>query len=264
MNTLKIAFIGAGNMAEAIFSGLIKAGHPASHICIVDPVEARCQALQEKYQLQVSTLAEACLSDLVVFAVKPQQMAVVLQQVIGLISADSTLISVAAGIQTVSFCDVLGDAINIVRVMPNTPCLLGEGMSALFSNAGQVHHDRAQYLMVSSGEVVWVDTERQLHAVTAVSGSGPAYFFLLAEIIQASAQQMGLSEELAQQLVNQTALGASRMLKESGCSAIELRQRVTSPGGTTQAAIDIMYEEGLPAAVRKGVLAANQRSKELG
>lgn len=264
MNALKIAFIGAGNMAEAIFSGLIQAGHPAHHIHVVDPIEARCQLLKEKYQLQVSTLAEACLSDVVVFAVKPQQMNAVLKQAKGLLVADSTLISVAAGIQTTSFYDILGTGINMVRVMPNTPCLVGEGMSALFSDADQVHHDRAQYLMASSGEVIWVDTERQLHAVTAVSGSGPAYFFLLAEMIQASAQQLGLSEELSQKLVNQTALGASRMLKESGYSAIELRQRVTSPGGTTQAAIDIMYEEGLPAAVRKGVLAANQRSKELG
>jgi len=263
MKALHIHFIGAGNMAEAIFSGLIRSGHPASHIHIVEPVEERGLALQNTYQLTLSSLTHVNQSDVIVFAVKPQQMSEVLQQVKEHLNPSSTLISIAAGIQTSTFYETLGTHIQMIRVMPNTPCLVGEGMSGLFSQAQPQHRDRAQYIMASSGEVIWVEEEKQLHAVTAISGSGPAYFFLVAEMMQASAQLMGLPEDISQQLVNQTALGASCMLKESGHTAIELRHRVTSPGGTTQAAIDIMYEEGLPAAIRKGVLAANQRSKDL-
>lgn len=263
MKSLHITFIGAGNMAEAIFSGLIQAGHPAHHIHIVDPNETRCLALKEKYALQINTLNEACQQDVIVFAVKPQHMSEVIQQSKEYLQASSTLISIAAGMQTTSFHDILGHDIHLVRVMPNTPCLVGEGMSGLFSTTIPWHRDRAQYIMESSGQILWVDSEKDLHAVTAISGSGPAYFFLLAEMMQASAQQLGLSDEVARKLVTQTAFGASRMLQESDCSAVELRQRVTSPGGTTQAAIDIMYEEGLPAAIRKGVFAASQRSKKL-
>jgi pyrroline-5-carboxylate reductase len=147
--------------------------------------------------------------------------------------------------------------------MPNTPALVGAGMSVLFSDADSTHRARAEYVLEACGDVVWVDDEKQLHAVTAVSGSGPAYFFLLAEIMQAAGVKLGLSEALAAKLAGQTALGAGKMLVESNRSAEELRHQVTSPGGTTQAALDAMFEQGLPNAVRAGVIAACKRSEEL-
>ena len=147
--------------------------------------------------------------------------------------------------------------------MPNTPALVGEGMAVLFSDAEDTHKTRASYVMSSSGEIAWVSDEKQLHAVTAVSGSSPAYFFLVAEIMQAAGEALGLPKELAAKLAAQTALGSGKMLTESGRDAAELRTQVTSPGGTTQAALDEMYECGLPTAIRKGVTAASKRSKEL-
>jgi pyrroline-5-carboxylate reductase len=133
----------------------------------------------------------------------------------------------------------------------------------LFSDADDQHRSRAEYVLKACGESVWVDDEKQLHAVTAVSGSGPAYFFLLAEIMQAAGIKLGLSEALSARLAAQTALGAGKMLVESNRSAEELRHQVTSPGGTTQSALDIMFELGLPNAVREGVIAACKRSEEL-
>jgi pyrroline-5-carboxylate reductase len=266
MQTLKISFIGGGNMAEALIAGLLQSKHDPQSIHVSEPRQARRSELSEQYGIKTTAEnSEAARgSDILVLAVKPQQMRDAVRSLAGSLGQEATLVSIAAGVRTSSLTEWLGDAAHIVRVMPNTPALVSEGMSVLFSKAAAIYRQRAEYVLKSCGEVAWVDHEDQLHAVTAVSGSGPAYFFLLAEMMQAAGVSLGLPKALAEKLATQTALGAGRMLCESGRSAEALRHQVTSPGGTTQAALDVMYEMGLPDAVRKGVVAASKRSAELG
>ena len=266
MNKLHITFIGGGNMAEALIAGLINSGHSAECLTVTDVRAERLELLGNNYGVLTSDDNAKAVSaaDVVVLAVKPQQMQEVLSGLGGYLKQDATLISIAAGVEMKAIKAHLGrDGVSVVRVMPNTPALVGAGMSVLFTDSDEMHHQRSDYILSASGDTAWVDDENMLHAVTAVSGSGPAYFFLLAEVMQAAGVKLGLSEELAEKLASQTAAGAGKMLAESGRSAEELRHQVTSPGGTTQAALDVMYENGLPGAVRKGVIAASKRSKEL-
>ena len=265
MKKLNIAFIGAGNMAEALAAGLIKSGHAAKQLSVSDINSARLQYMREQYEVQTEAdnAQLAKQADVLVLAVKPQQVAKVLSALGAHIRKDATLISIAAGVSSQTLEEALAVDANWVRVMPNTPCLVGAGMSVLFSMASEEHRKRAEYVLGCSSETAWVEKESTLHAVTAVSGSGPAYFFLLAEVVQATAEAMGIPKDLAGKLATQTAMGAGRMLAESGREAAELRHQVTSPGGTTQAAIDAMYDQGLPDAVRTGILAAEKRSREL-
>ncbi|OIO68777.1 MAG: pyrroline-5-carboxylate reductase [Zetaproteobacteria bacterium CG12_big_fil_rev_8_21_14_0_65_55_1124] len=264
MQNLNIGFIGGGNMAEALIAGLTAAGHAAERVRVTDISKARLDVLQGQYGINVcADIAEvAAASDVLLLAVKPQQIDDVLTK-LGKVGAEKTVISIAAGISAKHIALVLGNDAAVVRVMPNTPCLVGEGMSVLFSNAGQIHCERAEYVLAASGQTAWIKDEQQMHAVTAVSGSGPAYFFLLAELMQAAGQALGLPRDLSEKLVGQTALGAARMLTESGKTAELLRQQVTSPGGTTQAALEAMFEGQLPDAVRNAISAAAKRSREL-
>ena len=266
MQHLNITFIGGGNMAEALISGLIQSGHKPEHICVSDIHEKRLCDLQQQYHIVTHSdnAAAVAHADILVLAVKPQQMDAVLAGIKGQLPPALTVISIAAGISVQHLQQQLQtEHIGLVRVMPNTPALVGAGMSVLFSHADENHKQRAEYVLAASGETAWVDEEKHMHAVTAVSGSGPAYFFLLAEVMQAAGESLGLPKELAAKLASQTALGSGKMLVESGRNAADLRTQVTSPGGTTQAALDEMYEGGLPDAVRKGVAAASKRSKEL-
>ncbi len=266
MQKLKIGFIGGGNMAEALIAGLKRSGHAGNNICVSEPQQQRRDYLVEAYGVGcVAQNADAAAyADVLVLAVKPQQMQAALGGLAARLKADATVVSIAAGVTTSSLHAWLGESVNIVRVMPNTPALVGAGMSVLFSRAGEMHKQRTEYLLGACGESLRVDDEKLMHAVTAVSGSGPAYFFLLAEVMQATGEKLGLDEAMAAKLAAQTALGAGKMLVESGRSAEALRHQVTSPGGTTQAALDVMYEQGMPAAVRQGVMAASKRSEELG
>lgn len=265
LKQLNIAFIGGGNMAEALIAGLRRAEHAGGNITVAEPQQSRRKELAEKYGIHsvADNREAASQADILVLAVKPQQMQAVLKDLAGHEKADVTLISIAAGVSMAALSGWLGEQASFVRVMPNTPALVGAGISVLFSDAGDMHRTRAEYVLEACGESVWVNDEKQLHAVTAVSGSGPAYFFLLAEIMQAAGVKLGLSETLAARLAGQTALGAGKMLVESNRSAEELRHQVTSPGGTTQAALDAMFQKGLPNAVREGVIAACKRSEEL-
>jgi len=266
MKHLNITFIGGGNMAEALISGLIQAGHSPQHICVSDVKAERLTQLQQQFGIQIEhdNIQAIQQAEAIVLAVKPQQMDSVLQNIASSVKAGTTMISIAAGISMARMRKKLSsNQIGLVRVMPNTPALVGEGMSVLFSDTDATHKERAAYILSSSGEIAWVDDEKLLHAVTAVSGSGPAYFFLLAEVMQAAGETLGLPKALAAKLAAQTALGSGKMLVKSGRNAADLRTQVTSPGGTTQAALDEMYECGLPTAIRKGVAAANRRSKEL-
>lgn len=265
MQQLSIAFIGGGNMAEALISGLRRAGHAGGNIIVAEPLQPRRADLADKYGIRAiaDNQEAASEADILVLAVKPQHMQSVLEALAGHEKPGATIISIAAGVSMAAMQGWLGEHAAFVRVMPNTPALVGAGISVLFSNADGSHRRRAEYVLEACGETVWVDNEKQLHAVTAVSGSGPAYFFLLAEIMQAAGVKLGLSEELAARLAAQTALGAGKMLVESDRSAEQLRQQVASPGGTTQAALDMMFEQGFPNAVRAGVTAACKRSEEL-
>ncbi len=266
MKTKRITFIGGGNMAEALVSGLIQAGHDAANITITDTDASKLTTLAASYGVNTSQDNSAAITqaDVLVLAVKPQVIGSVLADIGESIALSTTVVSIAAGasMQTLKTA-AKRDDIAIVRVMPNTPAMLGAGMSVLFSGAAQTHKDAAEYILAASGETAWVESEKELHAVTALSGSGPAYFFLLAEAMQAAGESLGLSKTLAAKLANQTALGAGKMLAESGRDAETLRRQVTSPGGTTQAALDTMYEEELPITVRKAMQAAAKRSKEL-
>ncbi len=265
MQDLKISFIGGGNMAEALLSGLIRSGHTPKQLMVNDIQAKRLDDLKHRYGVNTThDYVEAIAGmEVLVLAVKPQQIDGILGSLVGRIAEGTTVISIAAGISTKHLREGLGSDVCLVRVMPNTACLVGAGMSVLFCNAGKDHCARAEYILSSSGKTAWVDDENVLHAVTAISGSGLAYFFLLAELMQASAHALGLPEELSRVLVTQTALGASRMLAESGKPAEELRQQVTSPGGTTEAALEIMFEANMPDAVRAAIIAAAKRSKTL-
>jgi len=265
MQNLKISFIGGGNMAEALLSGLIRSGHAPAQLTVADIRTDRLGELKQTYGVHTTqdNVEAITGAQALVLAVKPQQIDGALKNLAGKIDDETTVISIAAGISTGHLRKILGGSVYLVRVMPNTPCLVGAGMSVLFCDAGKDHCTRAEYILSSSGKTAWVDDENLLHAVTAISGSGPAYFFLLAELMQASAHALGLSKELSCTLVTQTALGASRMLAESGKSAEELRQQVTSPGGTTQAALETMFEANLPDTVRKAIAVAAKRSKAL-
>lgn len=267
MKQQKITFIGGGNMSEALIAGLVKAGHTCTNITVTDTQPARLEALADQFGVQTSTdnIAAISQAQVIVLAVKPQVIEAVLTNIGNRIPEDATVVSIAAGVGIQKMKDFAKrEQLTFVRVMPNTPALVGAGMSVLFSNAEQAHKDIAEYILAASGETAWVEDERLLHAVTALSGSGPAYFFLLAETMQAAGESLGLPKNLAAKLANQTAMGAGRMLAESGRNAATLRSQVTSPGGTTQAALDTMYECDFPLAVRKGVQAASKRSRELG
>jgi len=267
MRNLHISFIGGGNMAEALVSSLIRNGHPPEHLTICDIKQNRLIHLQDSYGIMIESDSHraALDADILVLAVKPQSMQEAVKNLGKGLSSSATVISIAAGLGTGRLLAWLGQGVNLVRVMPNTPCLVGSGMSVLFADpaVAEDHRHRAEYVLNASGEIAWVEDESMLHAVTAVSGSCPAYYFLMSEVIEATGVSLGLPEELARKLAQQTAFGAGKMLAQSGRDATELRQQVASPGGTTQEALDVMYDRGLPAIIRAAVKSSEKRSREL-
>jgi pyrroline-5-carboxylate reductase len=267
-SNVTISFIGGGNMARSLIGGLIQKGLPAEKIKVSEPVAVLAEGLAKDFA--VATFADnnaACTgSNIWVFAVKPQVMKSVCQQLAPLAQFSKPLIiSIAAGITSQQLDTWLGGNMPIVRIMPNTPALLGAGASGLFANehVDTEQKQHAQDLMQATGITVWIEDEKLMDAVTAVSGSGPAYVFLLAEAMQAAGIAQGLSVEAARALTNQTLLGASRMLTETNDTADVLRQRVTSPGGTTQAAIESFEAQGFRDIVGKAIDAATQRGRSL-
>ncbi len=255
-------------MARSLIGGLIQKGLPAEKIKVSEPVAVLAEGLAKDFA--VATFADnnaACTgSNIWVFAVKPQVMKSVCQQLAPLAQFSKPLIiSIAAGITSQQLDTWLGGNMPIVRIMPNTPALLGAGASGLFANehVDTEQKQHAQDLMQATGITVWIEDEKLMDAVTAVSGSGPAYVFLLAEAMQAAGIAQGLSVEAARALTNQTLLGASRMLTETNDTADVLRQRVTSPGGTTQAAIESFEAQGFRDIVGKAIDAATQRGRSL-
>ncbi|MCJ0972020.1 pyrroline-5-carboxylate reductase [Pseudomonas sp. PS1] len=269
MNTPRIAFIGGGNMAASLIGGLRAQGVPAEAIRASDPGTQKRQALTAEYGIATfSDNAEAVAeADMVVLAVKPQVMQDVCRDLATSLQPGQLIVSIAAGITCASLQAWLGEQPPraIVRCMPNTPSLLRQGVSGLFANAqvSDTQRQQAEQLLSAVGLALWLEEERLIDAVTAVSGSGPAYYFLLMEAMTAAGERLGLPRDTAAQLTMHTALGAARMACESDVNAAELRRRVTSPNGTTEAAIKAFQAGGFESLVDQALNAAARRSAEL-
>ena len=264
----QITFLGCGNMGSGIISGLIANGHPASNLFGIDPDQDQRHRVENQYGIRTSARMSGAVpaADVMVLAVKPQTVMTALAAIRETLQDNRPLIlSIAAGIRTETISNALGGSCPVVRAMPNTPALLRSGATGLYAAAGvgASRREAATNIMQAVGVVAWLDDESLLDTVTAVSGSGPAYFFLLVELLEKIAVDMGLSRSQAHLLSVDTALGAARMLKESGEDAATLRQRVTSPGGTTEKALQVFEEEGLEQLLRKALTACRARSLEL-
>ena len=265
-NDFRIAFIGGGNMASAIIGGLIKQGVPAAHIEVVEPFEAARERLQQQFGIAAQAAAGPALatSQLVVWAVKPQTFKDAAAAV-NPHAPNALHLSVAAGIRSSSIAQWLGTE-RIVRSMPNTPALVGKGMTAMFARSGVLAGDvsTVERVIATTGEFLWVDSEALLDGVTALSGSGPAYVFFFLEAMIAAGQQMGLSRDQAHKLAVGTFVGASELARASDEAPEVLRERVTSKGGTTYAAITSMQQAGMQEAFIQALHAAQQRAVALG
>ena len=264
----RIAVVGGGRIGEALISGLREAGTPQSDIVVIEAVRARADELAKKYSILATSLDIGCEgADVIVVAVKPQDVPAVVERIDDAISDsvhESIVVSLAAGIPTGTLENKLSAGSPVVRVMPNTAMLVGHGVSAVCKGryARDEHLEQVVTIMESVGLVVVV-TEAQMDAVTAVSGSGPAYFFLMAEAMVDAGVERGLPRDVALTLATGTALGAGAMLTGGGQAPTDLRYNVSSPGGTTAAAIRRLEAGGLRSAVADAVEAAASRSREL-
>lgn len=266
-NELKIGFIGGGNMATALIGGLAGKLTPASNIHVVDLNADALQKLQQQFGVTIAPQVDATISnvDVVVLAVKPQQMKGVAAQLRPHVSKQLVL-SIAAGIRAVDLSRWLGGHRAIVRTMPNTPALIGKGITGMVATGGvsAEQRDAAEAIMRAVGATVWLDDEALIDPVTAVSGSGPAYVFYFIEAMQQAAQEMGLTAEQGTQLAIATFVGASQLAAQSPEPVSVLRERVTSKGGTTYAALTSMDASGVKEAIVRALKAAAARGKELG
>jgi pyrroline-5-carboxylate reductase len=263
-----ITFLGGGNMAGSLIGGMLQHGFAARQFYVADPNPAQRDALAAKFSVRVSEdNAEAVAgAEVVVFAVKPQVFRTAAQSVAKVLADSQPLvISIAAGIAEPDIRRWLGYDAAIVRSMPNTPALVGSGASALFANTFVTPAQRslATSMLEAVGIAVWLDDERHMDAVTAVSGSGPAYFFLLMEVMEAAARELQLPEGTARKLILQTALGAARMASASELDTRTLRQQVTSPGGTTAAALKVLQDADIGGLFQRALTAARERGAEL-
>ncbi|TGD72723.1 pyrroline-5-carboxylate reductase [Mangrovimicrobium sediminis] len=268
MDTPLIAFIGAGNMAASIVGGLLESGYPAGRIRAADPFEQSLARIGELGPVATGTDNNAAVdgADVIILAVKPQIMGEVCQALAPALAGSGALvISIAAGITIDSLRGWLGQATPIVRCMPNTPALVGCGATGLYATDDVSEQQRAHatQILEAVGLVEWVGAEIDLDAVIAVSGSGPAYFFLFMEAMIEHGERLGLDRDTATRLAQQTALGAARMALENDVDVVELRRRVTSPGGTTQAAIESFEAAGLRRIVQDAMQAAVDRAAEM-
>ncbi len=267
----KVHFIGGGNMAQSLIGGLISQGFDASQISVYDPDQHKVNRLQHLYSISaVHDNTEALADnrvDVVLLAVKPHIIPSVLEEIkVALITSQPLLISIAAGITLSTLSKPFADNHPIVRCMPNTPSLVQHGATALCARACVSARQRnlAESILNSVGLTVWVTQEEDLDAVTALSGSGPAYFFYLMEAMVEQAQKMGLDPQTSLDLTIQTAIGAAQLAKISREPPAELRQKVTSPGGTTQAALSVLESNHFHNLVGNAIQAAQERSHELG
>ncbi len=264
-----IAFIGGGNMTRSLVGGLLADGYPAERITVTEPEPDRRQALADDLGVTVTgdNVDAAANAGTVVLAVKPQVIHEVAEQIGGSIADSGALvISIAAGVRIGDIERWLGGSPAVVRTMPNTPALVQSGATALVANARVTEGQRneAESLLRAVGLTQWLEDERLMDAVTAVSGSGPAYFFLLMEALEEAAVEQGLEREAARLLTLETAIGAAKMALESSEPPARLRERVTSPGGTTEQALRVLEEGNMRELMGRAVTAAARRAQELG
>lgn len=264
----RIGFAGGGNMARSLVGALIRSGRDAAAISVAEPDARLREALARDFG--VATHADASEIpgdvDVIVLAVKPQVLKLVCASFVEVgLQRPPMLISIAAGVRIAQLQEWTGASGAIVRAMPNTPALLGAGATGLFANAvtSSAQRAEAEAILACAGRTVWVEDEDLMDTVTALSGSGPAYFFLLVEALEDAAVAQGLPRDAARMLAAQTCLGAGRMLLEEGVSPATLRERVTSPGGTTAAALDAFASGGLRQLVATAVAAATERGRAL-
>ncbi|MGH3720246.1 MAG: pyrroline-5-carboxylate reductase [Pseudonocardiaceae bacterium] len=261
-----IAVLGAGKIGESLLSGLLKAGRSPEDLMFTERSPDRAAELEQTYRVRaVDTTTAAHKADVLVVAVKPQDIDPLLTELAGLIDAETLVVSLCAGLPTALYERRLSDGVPVVRVMPNTPMLVGEAMSAISAGrfATDAHLELTEELLGSVGKVIRVP-ESQQDAVTALSGSGPAYFFYLVEAMIDAGILIGLPRPMVTELITQSAVGAARMLRETGEHPVLLREAVTSPGGTTIMAIRELERHGVRAALSAAIEAARERSVELG
>lgn len=263
----KIGFIGGGNMAEAFIKGLLNGGFPAEDILFFEPIEQRRQLLEERYGITsvVDNTELVTNSDIILLATKPQILDKVLDDIAPVFNDEKLLISILAGTTTTALEAGLGGQARVVRAMPNTPALAGQGAAALCPGLNVNEGDRrvAQRLFETVGIALWVE-EGQMDAVTGLSGSGPAFVYTFIEALTAGGVQEGLRLDIAHALAVQTVVGAAHLVKETGEHPALLREKVCSPAGTTISAIRVLEERGLRAMMMEAVGAATERSRELG
>lgn len=265
-----LAFIGAGNMSRSIIAGLVQAGYPADRILAANPSRPKLDALASEFGIRITQdNAEAArAADVIVLAVKPQLMAGMLSALVTELGSleGKLLISIAAGIKVARLSEMAGDHKRIIRTMPNTPSLLGLGMTGLYAPAGISQEDRdfAEQMMQSVGKTLWTSEESGINGVIAAAGSAPAYFFLFMQAIAEEAEAMGFSPEQARLLVQQTALGAAAMVEQNPQLSLQtLREQVTSKGGTTAEAVKTFQEQGLMPLTARAMQAAVTRAAEM-
>lgn len=269
MTMKTLCFIGGGNMARSLIGGLLADGYDPQAIRVAEPDAGKREDLANRFGVRVhkDNLEAAADAQAVILAVKPQVIRPVCEQLAGAEAGKGRVyISIAAGVREPDLTRWLGGSAAVVRTMPNTPSLVGTGATALYANpqVSEPQRELAESLMRAVGLVVWLDDETQMDTVTAVSGSGPAYFFLLMEAIEEAAREQGLPAETARLLTIETALGAAKMALESDESPGQLRQRVTSPGGTTEHALHVLEDGEYRTLMARAVKAAAQRARELG
>lgn len=264
----KITFIGAGNMASSLAGGLIAKGFEPTALTVSDISDQQLQAARSTLGVATSrdNLTACAKADVIVIAVKPQVVAEVIPPLRAIVAQRKSLvISIVAGTPLSRFAEWLGPDAAVVRCMPNTPALVELGATGMFANdkVSDAQREQAKQILSAVGLALWLDNEDQIDAITALSGSGPAYFFLVMEAMIAAGTALGLSEAVARQMTLQTALGAAHMAITSDVGPAELRRRVTSPGGTTQRALEIFEQAELREVFGKALKGAYDRSKEL-
>ena len=268
MKKYSIGFIGGGNMAASIIGGLVADGFPAKAIYVAEPNEEVRSQLAARFGVhtEVDNTVVATQVEVLLLAVKPQVLRAVAEQLaVSVQDKQSLVVSIAAGIRSSDLANWLGGDVAVVRSMPNTPALVQSGATGLFANShvSSSQREQAESILRAVGITVWLDDEQQIDAVTALSGSGPAYIFNVIEVMEKAGIKLGLDKATARHLAVQTAFGASKLALESSDDPAVLREKVTSPGGTTESALNVLREGGLESLFMKALQAASDRAAEL-
>lgn len=268
MEHRSIAFIGAGNMAHAIIAGLVSGGYPAHKITVSSPSAVRREPLEKEFSINSTNDNSKAVqnADVIVLAVKPQMMADVCNPLQNIDFSQKLVLTIAAGIPVARYNDYLATTLQLIRIMPNTPALVGKGLSGMYAENTISSQDKqfADELMKSVGTTVWVEHESAINDIIAVAGSAPAYFFLFMESMQKEAEHLGFSPEVARAIVQQAASGSTALAeKQNTLPFSTLREQVTSKGGTTAAALAQFYDGKLPENVASAMQAAIARAQEM-